>query len=128
MSVTKAEYRDLQRRYLGPEWPDTASETIEESTLAERMGVPLDEVEQDLRQLRIQAASVTDTLAAHEGYTGEPTMSGKKAIMSMAIMVLFCVALFLVLMASIQYFVPKDKNFKEQPEAQRSGEVLVQPK
>ena len=128
MSVTKAEYRDLQRRYLGPGWPEGTDETIEESKLAERMGVPLDEVEQDLKQLRAQASSVTDTLAAHEGYTGEPTMSGKKAIMSMALMVLFCVVLFLVLMASIKYLVPAERNFNPPKEEQRTGEVLVQPK
>ncbi|MBL8059637.1 MAG: hypothetical protein JNK63_02850 [Chthonomonas sp.] len=127
MSVTKAEYRDLQRRYVGPDWPADHGETIEVEAVAQLMGVPTDEVVQDLDQLRLQAASVPDTLAAHAGYTGEPPMSGRKAIVAMAIMVAFCMVLFVLLMASIQYFVPKDRNFNAPPE-QKSGEVLIQPK
>lgn len=127
MSVTQAEYRDLQRRYMGPDWPSDASETIEVNALASRMGVPLEEVVQDLKQLREQKASIPETLAAGAGYTSEPKISGKRAIITFLIMVGICMALFAILMASIKWFVPQDRNFQAPVQKERSGDVMVQP-
>jgi len=127
MSVTKSEYRDLQRRYMGPDWPE-GEETVDLHVLSQRMGVPLEEVVQDLKQLREQVASVPNTLAAHEGYTDEPRISGKRGILTFVIMITFCMILFVVLMTSIKWFVPNDRNLSAPVEKERSGELLVQPK
>ena len=129
LTLTKSEYKDLQRRYVGLDWPDDAGETLDAILVVPRMGVPIEELAADLAQLRLQKENTRASIAFRDQYLEETKVSGKKGIAYFLLMLGFCMIIFAVLMLSVKVLVPKGRNLQDKtPTQETSGtEIMPQP-
>lgn len=104
--ITRDEYRDLQRRYLGLEWPDPSLDRLSPEVVSERMGVPIPELLTDLAQLRAQKQTFIASDQFRQERLYQHGMKGWKGIAWGVGMVLFCYAIFAVLIESRRWLMP----------------------
>lgn len=113
ITLTRKEYEDLRRRYLGLEWPSEDVSVLEAAEASERMGVPLEEFLTDLAQLRQQRANNEESVAFRREHLMPKQVRGKRGIWYFVGLVGLAYVLFMVLMLSINWFVPGDRNLQD---------------
>ena len=128
-TLSRAEYADLQRRYLGLDWPEDAGEFVSLDQVSPRMGVPVEELAADLAQLRLQRTNSLESMAFRDRYLEESKMPGKKGLLYFAAMIGFCFILFAILMLSVKVLVPQGRNLQDKtPEhSTATPEIMPQP-
>ncbi len=131
MLVHKAEYKDLQRRYLGLDWPEGEESTIELSAAAKRMGVPDEEFLTDLNALRTQSRSIAEAAVFRAEFLQEKTLTGTKGLLFFAMMMGFCLVLFGILVLSVRLLTPHGPSTIQKPASEKSYsdgvEIVPQP-
>ncbi len=127
-TLSKSEYKVLQLRYLGPDWDGSEGE-ISASDVATRMGVPVAEVLSDLDQLRAQQQSNVDSLAWRKEVLAHTPMRGWKGVVTYVVMVGGCILVMVLLILSLNWFVPKGDVIWDRPgsEGSTKPDIMVQP-
>jgi len=127
-TLSKSEYKVLQLRYIGPDWDGPDGE-ISASDVATRMGVPLPEVISDLAQLRAQQQANADSVAWRREVLAHRSVRGWKGVIAYVVMVGGCILVMVLLILSLNWFVPKNNVIWDKPAGENSTkpEVMVQP-